>query len=162
LPLLKKIFITSSPKYNSTANRKFYNYYKEYQKTHFTAHEALKRGDRTTFKKLSRTPEYKLYKRLNKVANAISKYKAEYDRYTLMPKDKITDKQRIEQQEKALKNIIKAAWYGVYVIEGKTIQTQSMRRDAKRPEKKTGKQIISDFLFKERENADPYSELAPK
>lgn len=162
LPLLKKIFITSSPKYNSTANRKFYNYYKEYQKTHFTAHDALKRGDRATFKKLSRTPEYKLYKRLNKVANAISKYKAEYDRYTLMPKDKITDKQRIAQQEKALKNIIKTAWYGVYVIEGKTIQTQSMRRDAKQPEKKTGKQIISNFLFKERENADPYSELAPK
>ena len=162
LPLLKKLFIANSPKYNSTANRKFYNYYKKYQKIHTTAHEARRKGDEATWKKYSNTPEYKLYNTLNKVANAISNFKGEYDRYTLMPKDKITDKQRIEQQEKALKNIIKAAWYGVYVIEGKTIQTQSMRKDAKQPEKKTGKQIISDFLFKEKENADPYSELAPK
>ena len=103
-----------------------------------------------------------MYNTLNKVANAISNFKGEFDRYTLMPKDKITDKQRISYQETALKNIIKTAWRGVQIVEGKTIQTQSMRIGAKQPKKKTGKEIISDFLFKERENADPYSELAPK
>ena len=162
LPLLKKLFIANSPKYSSTANRKFYNYYKEYQKIHATADEARKKGDKYTWKKYSNTPEYQIYIALNKVANAISKYKGEYDRYTLMPKDKITDKQRISYQETALKNIIKAAWRGVQMIEGKTVETLSWRKDAKKPERKTGKEIISDFLFKERENSDPYDKLAPK
>ena len=73
------------------------------------------------YKKYKKLAQKYQYKRLQKVATAISRYKAIYDRVTMLPKDALTDEERVFRQETALRNLTKMAWRGIAIVEGNDV-----------------------------------------
>ena len=121
IPLIRKLTIENAPVYSSTPRKRFYNHYKKAQKYYNTSLDARRKGNMADYKKYKKLAQKYQYKRLQKVATAISRYKAIYDRVTMLPKDALTDEERVFRQETALRNLTKMAWRGIAIVEGNDV-----------------------------------------